>query len=254
MTANRPSGAPRRLSRQCRRLARGARLLACLWLAGPGFAQDPGIVAAAYAQPTARYPHAVLGDAEEWGALRLTFADGTQALHVLPQTLVFEDLAPRLQDLDFDGTPEVIVVESSQTEGGRLAVWGAEGRIAATPHIGTRFRWLGPVGAADLDGDGAIEIAYVDRPHLAKVLRVWRFDDGRLTPVAEAAGFSNHRIGWDYIAGGIRVCGEVPEMVLASGDWRRVLAVALEDGALRVRDLGRYSDQALTNALACRGG
>ena len=40
------------------------------------------------------------------------------------------------------------------------------------------FTLLAPLGAADLDGDGKIELAYIDRPHLAKILRIWRFDDG----------------------------------------------------------------------------
>lgn len=202
------------------------------------------IVAAEYTQPTTRYDHGVLGDAVEWGALQVRLADGRVQTFVLPETLVFEDIAPRLADLDGDGAPEVIVVESSLTMGGRLAVWGAAGRITATPHIGTRNRWLAPVGAADLDGDGRTEIAFVDRPHLAKVLRVWRYEAGRLTEVAAADGFSNHQIGWDYIPGGIMDCGQGPEMVLASGNWQRVLAARLDGSRIATRDLGPYTGPA----------
>jgi hypothetical protein len=55
--------------------------------------------------------------------------------------------------------------------------------LASTPWIGQRFRWLAPVAAADLDGDGAMELAYVDRPHLARTLRVWRIAfDGPAAP------------------------------------------------------------------------
>ncbi len=207
------------------------------------------IVAAEYTQPTTRYDHGVLGDAVEWGALQVRLADGRTETFVLPETLVFEDIAPRLADLDGDGAAEVIVVESSLTKGARLAVWSAAGRITATPHIGSRNRWLAPVGAADLDGDGRIEIAFVDRPHLAQILRVWRFAAGGLTEVAAADGFSNHQIGWDYIAGGIFDCGQGPEMVLASSDWQRVLAARLESGAIVTRDLGRYAGP---DSLTCK--
>ena len=58
----------------------------------------------------------------------------------------------------------MIVVESHAARA-RLAVWGAGGRLAAIPFIGTRFRWLAPLGAADLDGDGRVEIAYAETPH-----------------------------------------------------------------------------------------
>lgn len=254
--------APRPLSRPWHRLARGVFCAAALWLAGAAaaLAQAVGLVAAWYAEPTDRYPHAVLGDAFEYGALAVRLQDGTEHRAVLEPALVFEDIAPRLADLDGDGLAEIITVESDASAGARLAIWTVDRRglrrLIATPHIGTRFRWLAPVGAADLDGDGAVEIAYIDRPHLAKTLRVWRFtrDGGRVTLalVAALGQLSNHRIGWDYIIGGLRDCGAGPEMILASGDWRAVMAVRLEAGALRAIRLGPYSAAAVSAARACK--
>lgn len=127
--------APRQLARLWRASARGAGLALSFWLAGQG-ASAQTILSAEFSEPTPRYDHAILGDALEWGALALTLSDGTRRLFRLPETLVFEDLTPRLADLDGDGAPEVIVVETSLAKGGRLAVWGPEGRIAQTPHIG----------------------------------------------------------------------------------------------------------------------
>ena len=216
------------------------------------------IVAADYAEPTTRYPHGVLGDDIEHGALTVTLADGSRQMARLPEVLVFEDVAPRLVDLDGDGAAEVIAVESHADLGGRLAVWGlVDGRLArraATGHIGTRFRWIAPAGAADLDGDGEVELAAVDRPHLAKVLRVWRFRTGpdRLEPVAEAPGHSNHRIGETAISGGIRSCGPLPEIVTATADWTRVTVTRLAPEGLVSRPVGPVTGpDSFARVLAC---
>lgn len=223
-------------------------------LASQAVAQE--IVSARYDGPTTRYPHGVLGDEIEYDTLAVRLSDGRELAARWAQDIVFEDLAPRVVDVDGDGAPEVVVVESHETQGGRLAVWGlVDGQlaqIAATPHIGTRFRWLAPVAVADLDGDGVIELAYVDRPHLAKVLRVWRYGPGgEMREVASLEGLSNHRIGWDYIAGGLRDCGQGPEMVLADGDWSEIVAVRFDGTSLTRRGLGPYSADALERALGC---
>ncbi|WP_158964396.1 FG-GAP repeat domain-containing protein [Chachezhania sediminis] len=211
------------------------------------------IVAACYVQPTTRYDHGVLGDAVEWGALELEIRDGdARALvtYVLPDTRVFEDIAPRLADVDGDGTPEVIVVETDVARGAQLAIYDETGKIAATDPIGRPHRWLAPAGAADLDGDGLVEIAYVDRPHLAKELKILRFRDGGLTPVAAAPGVTNHRIGDDFISGGVRTCGARPDLVLLDGNWDRVVVVAMEERRVTAHAVGPASR--LPAVLDCR--
>ena len=150
----------------------------------------------------------------------------------LPETLVYEDTAPRLADLTGDGLPEVLVVESSLTKGSRLAVYSARGRMAATAHIGDRNRWLAPVGAADLDGDGRVELAYVETPHLGKVLKVVHLSGDTLTPVAELAGLTNHRPGSSVIESAILSCGSSAVLLVADAGWGQVMAVRLEQGAL----------------------
>lgn len=211
------------------------------------------IVAAQYVLPTGRYDHGVLGDAIEYGGLQMRLGDGRVLRLTLPETSVFEDLAPRLADLDGDGAPELITVESHMKLGARLAIYGESGLIAAAPHIGRRNRWLAPLGAADLDGDGRMELAYIDRPHLAKTLRIWRFDSGRLIHVADRGGLTNHRIGEDFISGGIRDCGQGPEIVTANGNWSRVMISRLAGGHISSRDAGPYENKAsLVAALDCR--
>lgn len=242
---------------------RGAVLAVSVALCGgAAMAQDdaPVIEAARYAEPTTRYPHGVLGDDEEWGALVLDVtdcagcADGEtgQVVIRLPEARVFEDVAPRLADPDADGLNEVIVVESDRGLGARLAIYDAEGLVAATPFIGQAFRWLAPVGAADLDGDGRMELAYVDRPHLARTLRVWRLEGGALVELAALPGVTNHRIGETDIAGGIRDCGAGQEIIVADAGWSRLLAVTFDGAGLAARDIGPHDGRAsFARALEC---
>ncbi|WP_299560942.1 VCBS repeat-containing protein [uncultured Sulfitobacter sp.] len=217
-------------------------------------AQEPALVSAAYAEPTERYPHGILGDAISYGALVLQLEDTAAPIVLrLPRERVFEDTAPRLVDIDGNGRREVVVVESHQTQGARLAIYDAGGLVGATPYIGQRFRWLAPVAIADLDGDGLTELAYVDRPHLAKILRVWRFSNGQLYEIAQLPGVTNHRIGETDIGGGLRDCGAGPEMIVASADWRRVMGVRFEGSALAMSDIGPYRDRSsFAHALGCR--
>lgn len=243
----------------------------CAWLAaGLGLMAAPAvsdIVAAEFTEPTTRYGHAVLGDDVEYGALEIISNHqdsnrvATSLLHKrttylvrLPLDHVFEDIQPRLVDVTGDGRPEVIVVETDVAKGAQLAIYGEDGtKLAATPHIGQRNRWLAPIGAADLDGDGHVEVAYIDRPHLAKTLRVWRYKDGVLTEVANKAGLTNHRIGEDFISGGIRDCGDGPEMITVNANWSEVMATGFDGKTLSPRVLGPFKNQtSLKRALDCK--
>lgn len=222
-----------------------------LALAAPAAAGE-SITAARYDEPTTRYAHGVLGDAIEYGALTLDTSEGRRLRFVLPEERVFEDLEPRLADLDGDARPEVIVVESHRDFGARLAVWGTGGLAAATDWIGRPNRWLAPVGAADLDGDGTMDIAFVDRPHLAKTVRIFSWRDATLTEVARARGYSNHRIGEDFISGGIRDCGDGPEMVVARGDWSGIVALRWTGEGFAETSLSdETTPAAFAAALAC---
>ncbi len=210
------------------------------------------IVAAKFDDPTTRYAHGVLGDAIEWGTLEITLKTGKRLRLVLPKDRVFEDLEPRLADMDRDGDFEVVVVESSQSGGARLSIYDEGGLVTATPHIGRTNRWLAPIGAADLDGDGHMEVAYIDRPHLAKTLRVWRFDEGQLVEVGAEGGLTNHRIGEDFISGGLRDCGQGPELITADAQWRNVVSSTFSNGQIASRNIGPFKGQAsFSAAMAC---
>ncbi|WP_019954126.1 FG-GAP repeat domain-containing protein [Yoonia vestfoldensis] len=226
----------------------------------PGLAQAQSISDARLTGPTDRYPHGVLGDPSEHDTLQVTLSDGTRLSARWPAPMVFEDTSPRVVDLNGDGAPEVIVVQSHENLGAQMAVWGLRDGalvpLVAGPHIGTRFRWMAVAGAADLDGDGAMEAAYVDRPHLARELVVVRVrQEGgawSLREIARTPGLTNHRIGETDIAGGIRDCGQGPEIITANADWSRIIATRLQDGSLQQTDIGQHDDRAsFATALRC---
>lgn len=200
-------------------------VLACLSMASAALAQD--ITAARLMAPTERYDHGVLGDAVEWGGLELTTADGHGLRFTLPPDRVFEDVEARLGDFDGDGRNEVMVVETDIDRGAALAIYDTTGRRAITRPIGQTHRWLAPAGWGDFDSDGRIEIAYVDRPHLARELVFLRLDGATLTEISRTPGYTNHRIGMDYIAGGPRHCDNRASLVLADAGWSTVLTLQL---------------------------
>lgn len=232
-----------------------------LWLASPALATPPDIIInAEFSEPTSRYDHGILGDAVEWGAMILSVdkcagCEGAPQIETvtirLPETRVFEDIAPRIIAGD-DSPTLVMVVETDLQLGARLALYDETGLYAATPFIGRSHRWLAPIGAGDLDGDTWPEIAYIDRPHLTKRLRVWRLQDRKLTLLAEMDGLTNHQIGWDFIPGGLRDCGQGPEMIVADANWQNIQSVTLQGGDLRAQTIGVYQSPAsLDAALSC---
>jgi len=221
-----------------------------------------GLVAAWYDGATTRYRHGVLGDDIEAGELHVIVnRDGEQCAQsfVLEHNEVFEDLAPRLVDMDGDGEMDVVAVVSHARLGARLAVFGHSEHQqelslkAATPNIGTAFRWLAPVGTGDFNNDGLMDVAYVDRPHLAQVLRVFTYrPSGELEQLAAARGFTNHRIGEDFISSGVRSCNGNLQLITVDPRWERILATTLDNDELITSDAGEFSGiDSIETALEC---
>ncbi len=160
---------------------------------------QPGIASVWYSQPTRRYDHGVLGDSVEGGGLSVKDSKGNFYNYQLPEDSVFEDITPRLADLDGDGRAEVITIKSFLDAGASLAIFGLRSgkleQIASTPPIGTPNRWLNIAGIRDLNGDGLIDIATVVTPHIGGTLEIWSYKDAKLVMTAAKYGFSNHFIG-----------------------------------------------------------
>lgn len=231
--------------------------------AAPAPAQTLTPLAARLTDPTDRYPHNVLGHLRGFAALEADLPGGAMARLTLPETRVFEDVAPRLWDVDGDGRAEVVVVESDRDLGARLTAWTVRGEAVGAPElvlraagdfIGRRFRWLALAGIADFTGDGRPEIALVEMPHLARRLVLVGLRGARFEPLAQLDGVSNHRIGEAFITGGLRDCGAGPELLLPAADWRRVLRITFDGSRLVARDHGAFTGTgALATMLTCPG-
>jgi hypothetical protein len=153
---------------------------------------------AIYVSPSTVYDHAILGDAIEGGAL-LVIRDHLPYLYTLDSTHVFEDLQPRLADLEGDGIPEIITILSGIHEGASIAVFQLKddqlSMLATNSFIGSPHRWLNIAAINDLDNDGAVEIAWVTTPHIGGHLHIGRLENNKLVSLADQAGVSNHQLG-----------------------------------------------------------
>ncbi len=238
----------------------------CTYLAGP---PDAGIATAAkdstgvsqawYGQATTDYAHGVLGDAIEANILYAQVAgtDTCAAAIKLPEDSVFEDITPRIGDVTGDGRNDVIVIESHRELGASIAIYSIDEaqllKVASTPYIGTAYRWLAPVGVADFTGDAVADVAYVETPHIGGNLKVWSFKNEKPLLIGSAPGFSNHRIGQNYITGGIRDCGKGPEMVVPGKEWDRTLIATVVDDTIVVDTYADNSNRSTIDlALQCR--
>ena len=215
------------------------------------------IASAWYDGATDRYRHGVLGDAIEPSILSATDSEGCTVTTELDEEHVFEDLAPRLANLDGKPGAEIVTIRSHQSYGAQVAVYQLTDNkldvLASTPYIGTANRWLAPVGIADFNNDGDMDIAFVDRPHLAKVLRVWSYLDGELVQIAKKSGYSNHKIGEDFISGGIKNCDNTVSMITADAYWRRIMETKLINNELVSEDIGAFEGtDSLTQATLCK--
>lgn len=153
---------------------------------------------AQYAQPTAKYGHNILGDSIEAEQL-VVLRDGVTYTHTLGDQYVFEDIKPRLFDVDNDGQVEIVTIRTHVEKGAGIMIYKIANNtlteFAWVEEIGTPYRWLNIVAIYDLDGDGATELAWIQTPHIGGILKVAKIEAGKLDALSELSRYSNHSIG-----------------------------------------------------------
>jgi len=153
---------------------------------------------AQYAKPTDIYAHAILGDAIE--AQQLVFYVSGQFYNfILSNEYVFEDIRPRLIDVDDDNQLELVTIRTNLSEGAGIVIYklinGAIEEYAVVGEIGSPNKWLNIVAVEDLDNDGIKEIVWIETPHIGGILKVAKIKEGVLEVFSEQSQFSNHAIG-----------------------------------------------------------
>ncbi len=162
------------------------------------YADGEGISSAWYSEPTDRYPHGEFGDKVAAGAMVVQDVYGHRVTVTLPADQVFEDLAPRIADLDGDGRNEVLAIRSSRRAGAALVAYDLAGssliEIDSTPPVGPN-RWLNVAGIGDFTGDRSLDVAAVRTPDTGGPLEIVTLDRRSFRAVDSEKGFSNHIFG-----------------------------------------------------------
>jgi len=198
-------------------------------------------------RPNQRYDHAILGDNIEAGGLAVLMANKQRLETFADKNSVFEDRMARLVDLDGDGENEIVVVQTDIDLGAAISVYGVRNqeivKLAQSQSIGQSHRWLNPAVAADFNGDGIVELAWVETPHIGGILKIAQLTGSgikrKLETIAELSGFSNHTIGsrelmqavtFDWDKDGLN------DIILPDANRRKIVVVSLASSQLKVID------------------
>ncbi len=226
---------------------------------GGRVAEGAGAIRRAWlAEPARGYGDGTLDGVAKAKSLRIETAAGETLSTQAPDGTVFEDLAPRLWDLDADGQAEAWVIRTDPAEGARLEAYAVhEGALIkrfATDPMGRAHQWLNPVGVADFTGNGQREVALVRAPDTGGLLLVYRQAGVYLDQITPGVpGLSNHASGSRQL--GLSWIGDVDgdgaaDILLPGKTLREMAAFGLtEDGSIRILGTSERTGHMETNLV-----
>ena len=148
--------------------------------------------------PTEKYGHGVLGDKIEAGQL-VAVVDGVFYEFTLQSDYVYEDIRPRLYDVDGDNQLEFITIRTNVSKGAGIVIYKIINEhlseYAYVPEIGASYKWLNIVTINDLDNDGIVELVWIQTPHIGGILKVAKINAGALQVLDTESQYSNHEGG-----------------------------------------------------------
>ena len=207
-------------------------------------ASGNGITNVYYGCATERYAHGVLGDKLEGGCLVARDSDGKEHQLDLPEHQVFEDLVPRIADINSDGINDVVTIRRDSNLGAAIVVYTIQDdrltELAETPPIGRAYRWLAPAGIADFNGNGVPEIAYVQTPHIGGILKIWEMQAGALKQLASHHGVSNHAIGSKVVSQSVvrdHNNDGLPDLALPDNTGQRIWVFSMKQDLAIIDDI-----------------
>jgi hypothetical protein len=155
-------------------------------------------VYAQYSVPTEKYRHGIMGDRVEAEQL-VVVVDNIFYEWTLASNYVYEDIRPRLFDVDGDGELEIITIRSEVSQGAGIVIYKIVGdhieEYAHVEEIGHMHNWLNIVAIDDLDSDGVVELVWIQTPHIGGILKTAKIGAGRLGVIDMLPGYSNHGLG-----------------------------------------------------------
>lgn len=150
-------------------------------------------------KPTTSYDHGVLGDAVEASGIALieTRPEPRISLKIdIPPPAVVEGMAPIWADITGDDRREIIVTQSSQTDGAQILLFDENGeRLASGLPIGQGYRWRNQLAVAPTGPNGELELVDVLTPHIGGAVEFFQLSGNELTVLAQFPGYTSHVIG-----------------------------------------------------------
>lgn len=192
---------------------------------------------AQYADPSIQYGHGILGDAIE-GKRLVVLKDKDIYTLGLSEEYVFEDIAPRLIDIDKDGELEIVTIRTHMNKGAGIMIYKIVDHelreFAWVDEIGRPNRWLNIAAIYDLDQDGILEIAWIQTPHIGGILKVAKFEPGTLRLVAQTSVYSNHSIGESNLClSVVAQRDDVTTLYVPTQDRREIVGFQFADESLQ---------------------